>query len=134
MRVGALFEPASRETGLVFYNSEIEDPNFTQPPDVSVLQRQDGAYNVVWSRPSCRRELPSEMAPPTDQALPPRPREEASAAAPLVRPRQAPAQEASPPRRSPGSDGSARLKLPTALSRTDAAPPGRAHLAIANRV
>jgi hypothetical protein len=55
VRVGALFELASRESGLIFYNGKIEDPSFAQPLYVSLFQQQDGSYNVVWSRPSRRR-------------------------------------------------------------------------------
>ncbi|MCF8706264.1 DUF736 domain-containing protein, partial [Rhizorhapis sp. SPR117] len=42
----------------------------------------DGSYNVVWSRPTRRRDLASEMAPKADDALPPLPGEGDTAGAP----------------------------------------------------
>ena len=78
VRVGALFELASKESGLIFLNGKIEDPSFAQPLYVSLFQQQDGSYNVVWSRPTRRRELPAEMAAPADEALPPLPGDEAA--------------------------------------------------------
>ncbi|MGO4168827.1 DUF736 domain-containing protein [Novosphingobium sp. YAF33] len=80
VRVGALFELASRESGLIFYNGKIEDPSFAQPLYVSLFQQQDGSYNVVWSRPSRRRELPAEIAMPADEGLPPLPGDDAAQA------------------------------------------------------
>ena len=40
---------------------------------MSAFRQEDGSYNVVWSRPTRRRDLASEMAPKADEGLPPLP-------------------------------------------------------------
>ncbi|MDE8650600.1 DUF736 family protein, partial [Novosphingobium album (ex Liu et al. 2023)] len=71
--VGALFELASNSTGEAFLNGKIEDPSLAAPLYVSAFRQEDGSYNVVWSRPTRRRDLASEMAPKADEGLPPLP-------------------------------------------------------------
>ena len=71
VQVGALFELASNSTGEAFLNGKIEDPSLAAPLYVSAFRQEDGSYNVVWSRPTRRRDLASEMAPKADEGLPP---------------------------------------------------------------
>ena len=74
VRVGALFEMfATNTTGEAFLNGKLEDPSFAAPLYISAFRQEDGSYNVVWSRPSRRRDLATEMAPKADDALPPVP-------------------------------------------------------------
>ncbi|QPI75514.1 DUF736 domain-containing protein [Sphingobium sp. Cam5-1] len=73
VQVGALFELFSNGTGEAFLNGKIEDPSLTAPLYISAFRQEDGSYNVVWSRPTRRRDLASEMAPKADDGLPPLP-------------------------------------------------------------
>ena len=73
VQVGALFELFSNGTGEAFLNGKIEDPSFAAPLYISAFRQDDDSYNVVWSRPTRRRDLASEMAPKADDGLPPLP-------------------------------------------------------------
>lgn len=73
VQVGALFELFSNGTGEAFLNGKIEDPSLAAPLYVSAFRQEDGSYNVVWSRPTRRRDLAAEMAPKADEGLPPLP-------------------------------------------------------------
>ena len=73
VQVGALFELFSNGMGEAFLNGKIEDPSLAAPLYVSAFRQEDGSYNVVWSRPTRRRDLASEMAPKADDGLPPLP-------------------------------------------------------------
>ncbi|WP_337847791.1 DUF736 domain-containing protein [Sphingomonas sp.] len=75
VQVGALFELFSNGTGEAFFNGKIEDPSLAAPLYISAFRQEDGSYNVVWSRPTRRRDLAAEMAPKGDDALPPLPGE-----------------------------------------------------------
>jgi hypothetical protein len=75
VQVGALFELASNSTGEAFLNGKIEDPSMAAPLYISAFRQEDESYNVVWSRPTRRRDLASEMAPKADDGLPPLPGE-----------------------------------------------------------
>lgn len=83
VQVGALFELFSNGTGEAFLNGKIEDPSLAAPLYISAFRQEDGSYNVVWSRPTRRRELASEVAPKADDALPPLPGEGDTAGAPV---------------------------------------------------
>ena len=63
VQVGALFELASNSTGEAFLNGKIEDPSLAAPLYISAFRQEDGSYNVVWSRPTRRRDLAAEMTP-----------------------------------------------------------------------
>src|SRR3546814_7693976 len=82
LQVGALFELFSNGTGEAFLNGKIEDPSLAAPLYISAFRQEDGSYNVVWSRPTRRRDLASEMARKADDALPPLPGEGETAGAP----------------------------------------------------
>jgi uncharacterized protein (DUF736 family) len=82
VQVGALFELFSNGTGEAFLNGKIEDPSLVAPLYVSAFRQEDGSYNVVWSRPTRRRDLASEMAPKSEDALPPLPGADDASAAP----------------------------------------------------
>src|SRR3546814_9217764 len=82
VQVGALFELFSNGTGEAFLNGKIEDPSLTAPLYISAFAQEDGSYNVVWSRPTRRRDLASEMAPKANDSLPPLPGEGNTAGAP----------------------------------------------------
>ena len=79
--VGALFELAANATGEAFLNGKIEDPSLAAPLYISAFRQEDGSYNVVWSRPNRRRDLPAGLAPKTEDSLPPLPGEGETATA-----------------------------------------------------
>lgn len=80
VKVGALFELASNATGEAFLNGKIDDPSMVQPLYVSLFRQDDGSYNVVWSRPTRRRDVDAVLAVKTDDPLPPLPGDEGIAA------------------------------------------------------
>ena len=84
VQVGALFELFSNGTGEAFLNGKIEDPSLAAPLYISAFRQEDGSYNLVWSRPTRRRDLASEMARKADDALPPLPGEGETAGAPAA--------------------------------------------------
>lgn len=73
VQVGALFELAANATGEAFLNGKIEDPSLAAPLYISAFRQDDGSYNVVWSRPNRRRDVPAGLAPKADDGLPPLP-------------------------------------------------------------
>jgi len=70
VQVGALFELHSNNTGEAFLNGRIDDPSLAAPLQVSCFRQDDGSYNVVWSRPTRRRDVSQQLAAKTDE-LPP---------------------------------------------------------------
>ena len=79
VQVGALFELASNSTGETFLNGKIEDPSLDKPLYISAFRQEDGSYNVVWSRPTRRRDAPTDTVA-ADDGLPPLPDADAPAA------------------------------------------------------
>lgn len=59
MKVGALWQYASNETGEVFLSGRIDDPSLDKPLDVALFNQDDGSYNVAWRRPKAKRSLPA---------------------------------------------------------------------------
>ncbi|HEX8056684.1 MAG TPA: DUF736 domain-containing protein [Novosphingobium sp.] len=72
VQVGSLFELSSNSTGESFLNGKIEDPSLDKPLYISAFRQEDGSYNVVWSRPTRRRDAPTDTVP-ADDSLPPLP-------------------------------------------------------------
>jgi len=80
VQVGALFEfTANNETRRVFLSGTIEDPSLAAPLYISAFMQEDDSYNIVWNRPNRRRDLAAEMAPKSDDGLPPLPGDEGEA-------------------------------------------------------
>lgn len=72
VQVGSLFELSSNATGESFLNGKIEDPSLDKPLYISAFRQEDGSYNVVWSRPTRRRDAPTDTVA-ADDGLPPVP-------------------------------------------------------------
>ena len=72
VRVGALFELFSNGTGESFLNGKIEDPSLAAPLYISAFRQEDGSFNLVWSRPTRRRDAPTDTVA-ADDGLPPLP-------------------------------------------------------------
>ena len=72
VRVGAFFEQTAKGDGTCYLRGTVEDPSLAQPLYITAFRQDDGSYNVVWSRPTRRRDLPAEMAAGDDD-LPPLP-------------------------------------------------------------
>lgn len=81
VKVGALWEFSSNETGEVFLSGRIDDPSLDKPIDVALFRQQDGSYNVAWRRPQRRSSVPSAPVATGDE-LPPLPGETAGAGDP----------------------------------------------------
>ena len=69
VQVGALFELSSNSTGESFLNGKIEDPSLDKPLYVSAFRQEDGSYNIVWSRPTRRRDAPTDTVAADDGLL-----------------------------------------------------------------
>lgn len=59
VKVGALWEYASTETGEMFLSGRLDDPSLDKPVDVGMFRQDDGSYNVAWRRPQRRSTLPA---------------------------------------------------------------------------
>ena len=59
VKVGALWEYSSNDTGEVFLSGRVDDPSLDKPIDVAMFRQEDGAYNVAWRRPQRKRTLPT---------------------------------------------------------------------------
>ena len=70
VQVGALFELHSNNTGEAFLNGRIDDPSLASPLQVSAFRQDDGSYNIVWSRPTRRRDVTSQLAAKQDDTPP----------------------------------------------------------------
>lgn len=66
IQVGALFELFSNNTGEAFLNGKIDDPSMNAPLQISAFQQDDGSYNIVWSRPTRRRDVTAQLAAKQD--------------------------------------------------------------------
>src|SRR3546814_15543260 len=74
--------PSSKRTDTLFPYATFFRSSLTAPLYISAFAQEDGSYNVVWSRPTRRRDLASEMAPKANDSLPPLPGEGNTAGAP----------------------------------------------------
>ena len=59
VKVGALWQFASNETGEMFLSGRIDDPSLDKALDVALFNQDDGSYNVAWRRPKAKRTLPT---------------------------------------------------------------------------
>lgn len=70
VKVGALWEYSSNETGECFLSGQIDDPSLTAPIAIALFRQNDGSFNVAWRRPKQKANLEG-FAAETDDALPP---------------------------------------------------------------
>ena len=70
VKVGAVWEYTSNETGECFLSGRIDDPSLDKPIDVALFRQNDDSYNVAWRRPQRKRTLPG-MASEGEDPLPP---------------------------------------------------------------
>lgn len=70
VKIGALWEYTSNETGEAFLSGRLDDPSLEKPLDVAMFRQDDGTLNVSWRRPQRRRAAPSFGS---NDALPPMP-------------------------------------------------------------
>ena len=59
VKIGALWEYHSNDTGETFLSGRIDDPSLEKPIDVAMFRQDDGSYNVAWRRPQRKRSLPA---------------------------------------------------------------------------
>lgn len=67
VKVGAVWEFTSNETGEAFLSGKIDDPSLERPLDLAMFGQEDGSFNVVWRRPQRKRAA----LPPLGGELPP---------------------------------------------------------------
>lgn len=58
VKVGAVWEYTSNETGEAFLSGRIDDPSLDKPLDLAMFGQEDGSFNVAWKRPQRKRTLP----------------------------------------------------------------------------
>ena len=71
VKVGALWEYNSNETGEVFLSGRIDDPSLSSPLDIAGFSQDDGSYNIAWRRPQAKRSMPKAQS--DESGLPPMP-------------------------------------------------------------
>ncbi|MEM6409929.1 MAG: DUF736 domain-containing protein [Pseudomonadota bacterium] len=59
VKVGALWQYNSSETGEAFLSGRLDDPSLDKPIDVAMFEQDDGSFNVAWRRPQRKRTLPT---------------------------------------------------------------------------
>ena len=59
VKVGALWQYNSSETGEAFLSGRLDDPSLEKPIDVAMFEQEDGSFNVAWRRPQRKRTLPT---------------------------------------------------------------------------
>jgi uncharacterized protein (DUF736 family) len=57
VKVGALWEYNSNETGEVFLSGTIDDPSLVAPIPIALFRQNDGSMNVAWRRPKQKVRL-----------------------------------------------------------------------------
>lgn len=72
VKVGALWEFHSNETGEAFLSGRIDDPSLANAIDIALFRQDDGSYNVAWRRPKVRAAMPEmDSADEGQGSLPP---------------------------------------------------------------
>ncbi len=72
VKVGAVWEYHSNETGEVFFSGRIDDPSLSAPIDISLFSGEGESYDVAWRRPQRKRSAPP-AAQLGEDGLPPIP-------------------------------------------------------------
>ncbi|WP_073977714.1 DUF736 domain-containing protein [Erythrobacter donghaensis] len=70
VKVGALWEYSSNETGECFLSGTIDDPSLVNPIPIALFRQNDGSMNVAWRRPKQKASL-GGFAGESENALPP---------------------------------------------------------------
>ena len=70
VKVGALWQYNSSETGEAFLSGRLDDPSLDKPIDIAMFEQDDGSFNVAWRRPQRKRTLPG-FASESEDSLPP---------------------------------------------------------------
>ncbi|WP_066276847.1 DUF736 domain-containing protein, partial [Blastomonas sp. CCH1-A6] len=70
VKIGALWEYSSNETGECFLSGQIDDPSLSAPIPVAMFQQNDGSYNVAWRRSKPKASLDG-FGSESEGALPP---------------------------------------------------------------
>ncbi|WP_156445372.1 DUF736 family protein, partial [Blastomonas sp. CCH5-A3] len=70
VKIGALWEYSSNETGECFLSGQIDDPSLSAPIPVAMFQQNDGSFNVAWRRSKPKASLDG-FGSESEGALPP---------------------------------------------------------------
>ena len=70
VKIGAMWEYHSNDTGETFLSGRIDDPSLEKPIDVAMFRQDDGSFNVAWRRPQRKLTTPvntgEDTLPPLD--------------------------------------------------------------------
>ena len=70
VKIGALWEYHSNDSGETFLSGRIDDPSLEKPIDVAMFRQDDGSFNVAWRRPQRKLTTPvntgEDTLPPLD--------------------------------------------------------------------
>ena len=73
VKIGALFEHSIRSSGESFYQGRIDDPSMSRPMDIALFAKEEGGYDIAWTRRRARQDAPDSgepAVPPMDDAAP----------------------------------------------------------------
>ena len=73
VKIGALFEQSIRSSGESFFQGRIDDPSMSRPMDIALFAKEEGGYDIAWTRRRARQDAPDSgepAVPPMDDAAP----------------------------------------------------------------
>src|SRR3546814_10098408 len=62
VKIGALFEQSIRSSGESFYQGRIDDPSMSRPMDIALFAKEEGGYDIAWTRRRARQDAPDSGA------------------------------------------------------------------------
>ena len=116
VKVGALWEFHSNETGETFLSGRIDDPSLDKALDIALFRQEDGSYNIAWRRPQRKAAMPVSNG--SDDSLPPLPPMGDGAGDPGA---------GAPSGGSAGGDGLGESTAPASSSKSRSAEKAKAH-------
>ena len=63
VKVGALWEQVSNSSGEAFLQGQLNDPSMAKPLSIACFRQEDGSYNIAWTQPRTRRDMPANQTP-----------------------------------------------------------------------
>src|SRR3546814_11779517 len=66
-------ELSIRSSGESFYQGRIDDPSMSRPMDIALFAKEEGGYDIAWTRRRARQDAPDSgepAVPPMDDAAP----------------------------------------------------------------
>src|SRR3546814_6629484 len=63
VKIGALCEQSIRSSGESFYQGRIDDPSMSRPMDIALFAKEEGGYDIAWTRRRARQDAPDSGEP-----------------------------------------------------------------------